>query len=496
MIAKILTPSQNFAAIQYNEKKCKSGDATLIHTENFGYLDLLDIKSESDYKNYLIDWSSKNLRVQSPQFHVAISDKGKSKTPEELLDIAKSWLKEMGYSGLPTMFYFHDDTANNHIHIVTSRIGTDGKKINDSNERYRARSIINRLCNNDLYATCRKDLAKALSYNYSSNKQFEAIMSSMGYNTKIEEGKISIWREGDILLERNIDIITWAAQRKIYDHQRQKQLKAIFLKYSKGLDFNDFAKLMQSKFGISLITFGKENAPYGYTVIDHAAGNVYKGSDIVNLKLLLSQKTKLEDKVQSIIEATLQIEGSISHKKINSFLREAGVYIKGNNVIVKGNSNILMSLDHSVYEKLKAGDKIEIVNSYAPRNIDEALVLSKRYNLPMEYIGIEPDAVRDISMMKAIFNSDKPIDDIVTELGLNMMHGDLDKYIIDPDGNNIYSFSELNLVNDQMIALRSNQKYQSNEDAIDNIVESILNNQDDQGLGGGVNNELPKKKKR
>lgn len=131
MIATILPSSANFHAVAYNEKKVAKGVARLLEMSNLGHIGVLSKPTAKEMQDYMIAYSSRNSRIKKAQFHLAISCKGHEKTEEELLQFAHEYLKEMGYGneGQPLLVYAHTDTDNTHIHIVTSRISPDGKKI-------------------------------------------------------------------------------------------------------------------------------------------------------------------------------------------------------------------------------------------------------------------------------------------------------------------------------------------------------------------------------
>lgn len=131
MIATILPGSSNFHAVGYNEHKVSKGVARLIEIQNFGSLGTFHKPTPSELVGYLQKYSSQNSRIRKPQFHVAISCKGHDMSEEELLDFAHQYLKEMGYgeSGQPLLVYSHYDTENTHLHIITSRVAPDGRKI-------------------------------------------------------------------------------------------------------------------------------------------------------------------------------------------------------------------------------------------------------------------------------------------------------------------------------------------------------------------------------
>ena len=493
MIAKILVASSNFAAIQYNEKKVKQGNAELIYTDNFGYLDILDIKKEADFKKYLTQWGNRNTRMKSTQLHISISCKGKLNSKEELLQISKKWLYEMGYKGIPHMIYFHNDTDNNHVHIITSRVGIDGKKINDSNERYRSREVINRITKNDLTNKCRNDFARALSYNFETIQQFDTVLSCKGYSTKIIADKMQISREGKIVMESSLDIINWSSLRNIENKSRKNQIKAIFNKYSKGLNIVDFQSFIKSKFGIEIVLFGKEDARYGYSIIDNSGKNVFKGSEIMSLKNFENNKSNLEFKINNIINSTISNQTSIDNLKLE--LRKQGLLIRGNEVIIRNSNVRLTTLTKNVMNEIKQREKIEFVNSFHPKNVNEARILSNFYNVEIKDIRIDNE-INNEFRLKELFNVDKSAEDIINELGLKVIVGEDDKYIIDLENKELYSFYDIGIVDDRMIKLHVQQADDRVIPSVDNMIETILDNTDDHALGSAINNELPKKRKR
>ena len=81
----------------------------------------------------------------------------------------------MGYGseGQPLLVYSHTDTDNTHIHIITSRISPDGKKISDHHERVRSQAVLNRLVGNDVKAKVGEDLAASLTYTFSTFAQYK-----------------------------------------------------------------------------------------------------------------------------------------------------------------------------------------------------------------------------------------------------------------------------------------------------------------------------------
>src|SRR6202012_182587 len=162
MIFKILPPAASFHGIEYNEKKQKTGKAATIYWNHFGYLHGQNSVTKEELKKYLKDYSARNTRIQKPQFHAVLSCQGNTHSFEELKDLSIQIMQQLGYKEIPMLIYEHRDTNNNHVHIITSRVGIDGKKISDHNEGKRSHTILNNLLKLNPSQLFEEDLRTAL----------------------------------------------------------------------------------------------------------------------------------------------------------------------------------------------------------------------------------------------------------------------------------------------------------------------------------------------
>ena len=117
----------------------------------------------------------------------------------------------------------------------------------------------------------------ALQYKFSTKAQFYLILENQGYLGRdyINDGK----------LNKKIDDYK-------PDQARITQLKELFLSQKAKLDF---VGSLHNHYQLDLVfhsTPGKK--PYGYTVIDHATKQVFKGSEILNLKYLLDERIEFK----------------------------------------------------------------------------------------------------------------------------------------------------------------------------------------------------------
>ncbi len=275
MIAHILEkPSRSFAGVKYNTNKVDRNKGELMLTANFGPIQALRNPRPQDLVNYLLMVAAQNKNVANTQFHAVISSRGKTYNKHELTQVAVLWLKEMGYGEQPYLMVFHKDTGNNHVHIVSSRIDRNGRQIDRDYEQVRAVRNIDKVLG----------YTNAMQYNFSTKAQFYLILERLGYLGKdyINEKK----------LQKKL-----AAYRP--DQQRITELKALFQVHKKN---PEFISLMKSKYQLDLVFHSSEGKkPYGYSVIDHATRQVFKGSEILSLKYLLADGVEF-----SVTEKTAQ----------------------------------------------------------------------------------------------------------------------------------------------------------------------------------------------
>lgn len=200
MIATILPGSTNFHAVGYNERKVAKGTARLLEMKNFGILGTFGKPTPDELVSYLMEYTSRNDRIQKAQFHVAFSCKGHEMSEAEVLEFAHQYLKEMGYmeEGQPLLAYSHYDTDNTHVHIVTSRIAPDGRKIEHDNERRRSQEVIDRILGNDRKQKTQESVDVAKEYTFSSFAQFKSVMLSLGYETYLKDDTVFIKHGGRV----------------------------------------------------------------------------------------------------------------------------------------------------------------------------------------------------------------------------------------------------------------------------------------------------------
>ena len=233
MIATILPGSENFHAVGYNERKVSKGTAHLLEMRNFGTVGVIQAATPDEKVRFLQRYSSRNDRVRKAQFHVAISCKGQEMTEAQLLDFTHQYLQEMGYAepGQPWLIYAHHDTDNTHLHIVTSRVAPDGRKIQHDHERRCSQMVIDKILGTDRTQKTEKDIEAAKQYSFSSFAQFKAVMGTMGYEVFQKDGNVFVKQGGRIQKKLPLTEIEALFKKGYQDKSRNRQLRAYLKKY-------------------------------------------------------------------------------------------------------------------------------------------------------------------------------------------------------------------------------------------------------------------------
>lgn len=388
MIVKILKSSESFNAINYNATRVNKGEATLLDVKNMGSYGNV-CQSIWDYKRFLEKWTNRNSRIKNGQLHLVISCKDKEYTPRELQNIAEKWLQEMGYGTNPTLFFFHKNTKNNHIHIITSRVDKDGKKVNDKFEKERSLKTIKSIMGEDLKHEMRNTIGKSLRYSYSSLKQFSMILEDLGYKVNTEENGLIIEKHG-ISTFVSKQLIEYAQKRycKEYLSKDKYKNRAIFDKYSKKMNITEFKSFIRTNFGLSIVFFGKKDSPYGYAVIDHKNRMVIPGKEIIPIKQLLTNLSAPKDKVKNtdlcldLIKIKLREDKYISEYQMNFYLQKYDVSVKNGVLTDKLSKQELGSLSTKEADTLKRNNRLAFIrNTYDPQTPMEYRFLCNKYKV-------------------------------------------------------------------------------------------------------------------
>ena len=145
MIAKISATENLGGALGYNFKKVEKEEASILLAQG------LYQNKEGTYTmtEVFADMQAvipEKCRTKKMVFHCSLNPHPDEKLSDEtLMQIAKEYMETLGYGKQPYIVFKHNDIACEHIHIVSLRVDSEGKKINDKFEKRRSKQITDTL---------------------------------------------------------------------------------------------------------------------------------------------------------------------------------------------------------------------------------------------------------------------------------------------------------------------------------------------------------------
>lgn len=132
MVAKITSPARIIAALNYNENKVQEGKAECLHAS--GYLrDASDMNFYQKLEGFE-RLNNLNSRAATKTLHISLNfDPSEKLSHDKLITIATDYMEKIGFGMQPWLMYKHKDAGHPHIHIVTTTIQDDGKRIDTYN---------------------------------------------------------------------------------------------------------------------------------------------------------------------------------------------------------------------------------------------------------------------------------------------------------------------------------------------------------------------------
>lgn len=150
MIARITSGSDVKGMVLYNASKIttpnkdKSKENTM-EGSLLGLSNIFNSDTETIIKT-IESYNSLNTRIKKPNFHVSLNfHASEILKDEKLIELATDYMNGMGYGNQPFAVFRHYDKQHPHIHITSTRVDANGKKISDSFEKYKSLALTENL---------------------------------------------------------------------------------------------------------------------------------------------------------------------------------------------------------------------------------------------------------------------------------------------------------------------------------------------------------------
>jgi hypothetical protein len=131
MVAKITVPLSISRALNYNEQKVQKGKAACLFASNFlHHANELNFYQKLDRFEKLMEQNASKTNT----LHISLNFHPTELLPKEkLIEIAETYMNKIGFGEQPFLVYQHFDAGHPHLHIVTTTIKEDGRRIDTYN---------------------------------------------------------------------------------------------------------------------------------------------------------------------------------------------------------------------------------------------------------------------------------------------------------------------------------------------------------------------------
>jgi hypothetical protein len=336
MVARIRTGKSMLGALRYNENKVQQGNAVCLTGNLFGF-DLNKLTIDGKIKRFA-EGLRFNQKSKTYVVHISLNFSVSEKIEREALTkVANAYMEKIGFGNQPYLVYQHVDSAHPHLHILSTSIRDDGKRIPLHNlgriHSEKARKEIEEDFNlvkaqgqqytPDLLLDLkqlrkasygkdetRKAITQIVSnvtrvYKYTSIHELNAVLAQ--YNVLADRGRegSTMFRKGglvySLLDEKGNRIGVPIKASKIYGKPTVKNLEKLFklnealrgplkkrlqdkIDDSFSLDTNpklrDFVATLKNDGITTILRRSADDRIYGITFVDHENRVVFNGSDL------------------------------------------------------------------------------------------------------------------------------------------------------------------------------------------------------------------------
>ena len=145
MIAKISSSNSLAATLGYNFKKVEKHEASVLLVQGL-FQDRNGRYSRAQVLADMLRTIPARCRTKKTVFHCSLNPHPDEKLSDKALSrIAAKYMEALGYGAQPYIVFRHNDIPRAHIHIVSLRVDSEGRKINDRFERQRSKRITDAL---------------------------------------------------------------------------------------------------------------------------------------------------------------------------------------------------------------------------------------------------------------------------------------------------------------------------------------------------------------
>ncbi len=141
MVADIHIGNNLYGALAYNQEKIDAGLGKILETNRV----FVPADGQFSVRDCMHDFE----RAIPPQvtttrgiIHISLNPHPEDKiSDEQLSDIGREYMERLGFGGQPYMIFKHEDIDRRHLHIVSTRVRSDGTLISDKKNYEKSKKI-------------------------------------------------------------------------------------------------------------------------------------------------------------------------------------------------------------------------------------------------------------------------------------------------------------------------------------------------------------------
>lgn len=145
MVADIHIGNNLYGALSYNQEKIDAGlgkilEANRIFVPSDGQFSVGDCMR--DFERAMPEQTTTTRGI----IHISLNPHPEDKiSDDQLADIGREYMERLGFGGQPYLIFKHEDIDRQHLHIVSTRVRSDGTLISDKNNYEKSKKITDSL---------------------------------------------------------------------------------------------------------------------------------------------------------------------------------------------------------------------------------------------------------------------------------------------------------------------------------------------------------------
>lgn len=141
MVARISVGKNLYGALAYNQNKVDQGEARVLAAHLLRHPEDGRFRPDESMRQ-LLEWMPSHYRTEKPVIHISLNPHPDDVlTDEQLAAIGDEYMRQLGYGNQPYLIFKHEDIERHHIHIVSLRVDSEGRKVSDKFEHRRSKEI-------------------------------------------------------------------------------------------------------------------------------------------------------------------------------------------------------------------------------------------------------------------------------------------------------------------------------------------------------------------